>query len=208
MADDWYPKKIKVGPEGTPATYNFLSEVYAPEAHFVYAEFGFYRADTARNICERFPNATLHLFDFDSNVEVAKTRLNDFPNRIFYYGNTQRYNDSYNWNLAKLFFNNNATPIFDYCFLDGAHTFAIDALNFFVCDRMLRTGGYMDFDDYDWSLANSPSLNPRACPEITKQYTDEQIMSQQVKVIVDGFVKTDPRYVEVVKNKIYRKVSD
>lgn len=207
MFNDWYPKKINVNSDGTPATYEFLTSVFEPEAHFSYAEFGFYKADTAKNVCELFPNATLYLFDYENNISPAKERLKKYPNRIFYFGNSQRFNDSYNWNLTRLFFNNNAKPIFDYCFLDGAHTFAIDALNFFICDRMLRTGGYLDFDDYDWTLANSPSLNPQSCPAIKQQYTDEQIEIPQVRMIVDGFVKTDTNYTEVIKNKIYRKLS-
>jgi hypothetical protein len=40
----------------------------------------------------------------------------------------------------------------DYVFLDGAHTFAIDALTFFLTDRLLKIGGHFDFDDYSWKL--------------------------------------------------------
>jgi hypothetical protein len=66
----------------------------------------------------------------------------------------------------------NATPIFDYCFLDGAHTFSIDALNFFLCDKLTRIGGFIDFDDYNWTLRGS-SLDPSKVPEIGEQYTAE-----------------------------------
>ena len=48
MTEKWYPEKVMVGPEGTPATYNFMASVFHKEKHFAYAEFGFYRADTAR----------------------------------------------------------------------------------------------------------------------------------------------------------------
>lgn len=64
MNEKWYPEKVLVGSEGTPGTYNFIESVFHKEKHFAYAEFGFYRADTARNICERFPNCFLYLFDF------------------------------------------------------------------------------------------------------------------------------------------------
>ena len=205
MLTDWYPSQISVGPEGSQATYRFMETVFGSDEHFTYAEFGIYKADTARHVCQMFPNCTLHLFDFHESVQAARTKLSDFPNRIYYYGNSQKYNDSYNWNLLRLLENNSGKAIFDYCFLDGAHTVAVDALNFFLCDRMLRVGGYMDFDDYGWRLRNS-SLDPQKVPAIADQYTEEQIDAFQVKMIVDTLVRRDSRYEEVKKNKVFRKV--
>jgi len=203
---DWYPKRVLVGPKGTPSTYEFMESAIPPNRHFNYAEFGIYQADTAANVCKRFPNCTLYLFDFHSNIEIAKEKLSAYPNKIYYYGNSQRFNDSYNWSLAKLLQENLGSPVFDYCFLDGAHTFAVDALNFFLCDRLTRAGGYIDFDDYSWRIRGS-SLDPSKVPEIASQYTEEQIDTRQVALIVDLLVKTDSRYKEVLKNKVFRKDS-
>ena len=99
----------------------------------------------------------------------------------------------------------NRSPIFDYCFLDGAHTFAVDALNFFLCDKLTKVGGYPDFDDYSWTLRDS-SLDPKLVPAIGEQYTDEQIDSFQVAKIVNLLVEQDERYVTVFPKKIYQKV--
>jgi hypothetical protein len=95
--------------------------------------------------------------------------------------------------------------LFDYCFIDGAHTVAIDALTYFLCDKLLKTGGYMDFDDYSWRLRGS-SLDPSKIPAIAEQYTDEQIDAYQVKMIIEALVKRDVRYKEVIKDKIFRKL--
>jgi hypothetical protein len=206
MDEQWYPKIVLVGPEGTASTYNFMKTVFGKEQHFSYAEFGVYLADTAKNVCKIFPNATLHLFDFHNSIANAKDKLDEFENKIYYYGNTQKYNDSYNWSLMKLIRDNNGHALFDYCFLDGAHTIAIDALNFFLCDRLLRVGGYMDFDDYPWRLRGS-SLDPTKIPAIAEQYTDEQIDAFQVKMIVDELVRRDVRYKEVVKDKVFQKMA-
>jgi hypothetical protein len=206
MDKNWYPESVRVGPEGTPATYEFLTQEYATDAHFTYAELGIYNGDTARNVCERFPNCTLYLFDFESTVQEAGRKLASYENRIFTYGNTQKYNDSYNWPLMKLLNSNRQRPLFDYVFLDGAHTFAIDALSYFLCDLLLRPGGFLDFDDYGWRLRGS-SLDPTNIPEITEQYTEEQIDSFQVKLVVDGLVRTNTNYREVVENKIFQKIS-
>jgi len=206
MTEPWYPERLVVGPDGTTATYKFMQSVFQQNQHFSYAEFGIYKADTARNICELFPNAILHLFDFTIAIREAQGKLRKYPNRMFFYENTQKYNDSYNWSLMKLIKEQNGNPVFDYCFLDGAHTVAIDALNFFLCDRLLRVGGYMDFDDYGWRLRGS-SLDPAKVPQIADQYTDEQIDAYQVKMIVDDLVRRDARYKEIKQGKVFQKIA-
>ena len=202
---EWYPRKLRVGADGTAGTYEFLQSAYTPDTPFTYAEFGIYQAATARHVCELFPAATLYLFDFQKNIDQARKTLSGFPNEIKYFANSERFNDSYNWSLGKLVEQHPTDPIFDYCFLDGAHTFAVDALNYYLCDRLLKVGGYMDFDDYHWKLRGS-SLDPLKVPEILLQYTEEQIDARQVKMIVDVLVRPDPRYQECVKNKVFRKI--
>ena len=202
----WYPETVNVGPEGTASTYKFMKTAFTLGQHFSYAEFGIYLADTAKNVCSIFPNSRIYLFDFEKTIEIARDKLIEYNSRINYYANTQRYNDSYNWSLIKLIKENNGVPIFDYCFLDGAHTFAIDGLTFFLCDKLLRVGGYIDFDDYNWKLRGS-SLDPSKIPAIAEQYTDEQINECQVKLIVDELVRRDARYQEVVKDKIFKKMA-
>jgi len=87
------------------------------------------------------------------------------------------------------------------------HNWAVDALAAFLADRMLKVGGYLDFDDYDWTLGGSASLNPMVFPLTRKLYTAEQIASKQVKMIVDLIIRRDPRYQEVVADKIFQKLA-
>jgi hypothetical protein len=108
--------------------------------------------------------------------------------------------------LAKLIERSDG-PIFDYIFIDGAHTFAIDGLTFFLADQLLKPGGYVDFDDYTWSLAISSSLRPERFPLTSKLYTREQIDTPQVKMVVDLLVRKSERYTEVYSNKVFRKTS-
>jgi hypothetical protein len=200
----WYPTKLRVAADGTAATYKFMAQAFAAEADITYAEFGFYEGSTAWAVASQFPNATLHLFDYENICQMVAPRLQPFGSRVHFHANTQRYCDSYNWPLMKLV-QEHRKPVFDYCFLDGAHTFVIDALTFFLCDRLLKTGGYMDFDDYGWRLRGS-SMDPSRLPITAQQYTDEQIDSFQVKMIVDDLVRRDGRYKEIVKSKIFQKV--
>ncbi|MDJ0640756.1 MAG: hypothetical protein QNJ20_18205 [Paracoccaceae bacterium] len=203
--EDWYPDKLIVSAKGTPETLKQVLGAFEADAAFHYAEFGIYEASTALSILEACPNAQVSLFDFDHTIDKARKRLAAFQGRVHFYGNSQRHLDSYNWALA-LLIRDNPEPIFDYVFLDGAHTYAVDALTFFLCDRLLKVGGYADFDDYGWRLRGS-SIDPTKVPVIAEQYTDAQIDAYQVKMIVDDLVKRDPRYEEVMRNKVYRKVA-
>ncbi|MGQ0697126.1 MAG: hypothetical protein ACT4PZ_02675 [Panacagrimonas sp.] len=203
---DWYPTKLLVGGGGNAGTLGSLTNYFPSHRHFHYAEFGIYQGATAEAVVNRFPNAVLHLFDFEDKIEGAKKRFSHCGPRVVYYSNTQKYNDSYNWSLVKMIEAQGGSPIFDYVFLDGAHMIAVDALTFFLCDKLLRPGGFMDFDDYPWRLRGS-SLDPSKVPSIAEQYTNEQIDAQQVKMIVDLLVKPDPRYREITTNKLFQKIA-
>lgn len=199
----WYPEKLMVGGKGTLSTTKFIKQNFSEDKAFTYMELGIYEGMTAQSIAENFPNAQILLFDYAENISRAQSNLQEYEKRIQYFSNSQKYLDSYCWTLAKHC--ENKKPFIDYCFIDGPHTFAIDALAFFIVDKYLKVGGYIDFDDYSWTLKNS-SLDPNKVPETSLIYTDEQIESQQVKMIVDMFIKTDNRYKEIIKDKIYQKI--
>ena len=172
------------------------------------AEFGIYEGHTSLEFA-KFLNGQgeLHLFDYEDRVADVAVKLQaaGFHN-VRAFGSSYKLLDSYNWSLAKLI-EQHRDPIYDYVFLDGAHTWAVDALSVFLVDRVLKVGGYLDFDDYDWTLAVSPALNPRAFPLTAKLYTEEQIAAKQVKMVVDLVVRRDRRYLEVVPNKIFKKIA-
>lgn len=62
-------------------------------------------------------------------------------------------------------------PVYDYVFIHRAHTWAVDALTSFLVDQLLKRGGCIDFDDYEWTLGNSPSLKPSSFPSTRKSST-------------------------------------
>jgi predicted O-methyltransferase YrrM len=46
-------------------------------------------------------------------------------------------------------------PIFDFCFIDGAHTWEVDGCAFFLSEKLLKAGKWMLFDDLTWTQALS-----------------------------------------------------
>ena len=198
-----YPRKVAVF-EPNHETISFIRNT---QCRFI-AEIGIYNGHTSMEFAKYLNgNGELHLFDYVDRVTDVASKIKDagFQN-VRTFGSTYKLLDSYNWSIAKLL-ERNHEPIYDYVFLDGAHTWAVDALTALLIDRLIKVGGYLDFDDYDWTLAGSPSLNPKIFPLTGKLYSDEQIETKQVKMIIDLLVRSNPRYREVVPNKIFQKIA-
>jgi predicted O-methyltransferase YrrM len=173
------------------------------------AEIGIYEGATSQGIAEVLAErgGELHLFDFEDRVAAVAARLAPIEGvEIVAHGNSRKIMDSYNWTLGSLL-DGPEPRRFDYVFIDGAHLWGIDALTFFLADRLLEVGGIMDFDDYVWSLALSATMNPEVLPVTGEIHTEEQIEAHQVALIVERLVRTDPRYEEIVADKIFRKVA-
>ena len=209
----WLGRRFGIIRATPPAAKNLLPnsktmEFLASTQCRTIAEIGVDRGATSEAILVWLDGAgVLHLFDFDDRLSPVAERLRDKGLTSFVmHGNSHRTLDSYNWSLMKVLRDNRA-PLFDYVYLDGAHTWAIDALAFFLIDRLLKPGGYIDFDDYSWTIDRSPTINPRVFPRIRELSSDEQIETTQVASIVDLLVRPSGNYEEVLPNKIFRKIA-
>ena len=175
-----------------------------------YAEIGVYKGFTAQRVAELFDgDGELHLFDYEDRVAPVVQRLRAAGHdNVVAHPNSRRLLDSYNWALMEVLTASDGAPVFDYIFIDGAHTWVHDALAFFLADRLLKPGGVLDFDDYTWTIRDSPSMNPAAFPDVEALYTDAQIDARQVALVVDLLVRRDGRYEEIAENKAFRKRAD
>jgi predicted O-methyltransferase YrrM len=175
----------------------------------VFAEIGVYQGDTALAIAEELDGrGEVHLFDFEDKVQAAVERLHREGHRnVVAHPNSRKLLDSYNWSLMRLL-RERRGPYFEYVFLDGAHTWATDALAFVLIDRLLQPGGHLEFDDYHWTIERSPSMNPRSFPAADRMFTAEQMAASQVALVVDLLVRPDERYEEIVENRLFRKRVD
>jgi predicted O-methyltransferase YrrM len=109
------------------------------------------------------------------NIEELLRSLGLLKYVIVYYEQT-----SYIWRLMKLIEEDSA-PRFDFCYIDGAHSWFVDGFAFFLVDRLLIPGGWIIFDDLEWTYASSPTLkdtekvrtmprDERETPQIRKVY--------------------------------------
>ena len=97
---------------------------------------------------------------------------------------------SYTWRLMR-FLQETPRPQFDLCYVDGAHSWSVDGFAFFLVNLLLRKGGWLIFDDVDWSYANSPSL--QAEDWVRDMPRDERTIPQ-VRLVYELLVKTHPEY--------------
>jgi len=99
---------------------------------------------------------------------------------------------SYTWQLMKML-QEDQTPRFDFCYLDGAHNWDVDGFSFFLVDRLLKPGGWIVFDDIDWSYAANPRMMEL---DFVKALPREEQDALQVKLVFDLLVKPHPQYGE------------
>ncbi len=142
---------------------------------------------------------TLHIFDFESKISalLLDFNLEDYSRgvEIVGHGNSAHTRDSYAWKLAKLWLSTGLK--LDLAFLDGSHTFEYDAPACCILKEMIKPGGYLIFDDMHWTLAKSPTMNPTVLSRTRTRYSDEQIETPQVAMVVDLFIRPDQRFEEV-----------
>jgi len=168
----------------------------------VVAELGVGIGATSLTLARCLNNAGhLHLFDFHDKLSqlAADLAALGFTN-IECFGNSSKHWDSYNWTLAKFLLAGHRA-VYDYIYLDGAHTFAVDGLACILCDQLLKPGGFIEVDDYDWKFSQS-----RWMQEIRHEFmTEEQINTPQLAMVVELFLNGNPAYEVIRKNRIYRK---
>ena len=97
---------------------------------------------------------------------------------------------SYTWRLMR-FLEEDPTPRFDLCYLDGAHSWFVDGFAFFLVNRLLRPGGWIIFDDVEWTYAQSPAVKDS---ELVRHMPQDERTTSHVRKIYELLVKTDPHY--------------
>ncbi|MGH3466835.1 MAG: class I SAM-dependent methyltransferase [Thermocrispum sp.] len=104
---------------------------------------------------------------------------------------------SYTWELMKLL-EKDPQPRFDFAYIDGGHTWDVSGFGFMLVDRLLAPGGWVLFDDLDWTLDGSPTM--RKLPWV-KKLPEHERTTGQVRKVFELLVTTHPDYVNVHEAK-------
>lgn len=142
---------------------------------------------------------TLYIYDFEEKVLELKSDLESMTEaEIIAVGNTDKRNDGYEWNLAKLLLqmrDNQIDGMFNIVYLDGAHSFIHDGITTVLLKELLKEDGYIIFDDVFWSYSTSPGLSKN---EILKQqFTAEQWDMCHVGMVLDLFIRNDKNFSQI-----------
>jgi predicted O-methyltransferase YrrM len=69
-------------------------------------------------------------------------------------------------------------PLFDFAYIDGAHTWDGSGFAFFLVNMMLKPGGWIIFDDLDWTIVDAEARRSvrqnGAKGPIYRTYSDEE----------------------------------
>jgi predicted O-methyltransferase YrrM len=93
---------------------------------------------------------------------------------------------SYTWELAKMI---QATPrpAFDLCYFDGGHTWDATGFGFLLVDMLLRPGGWIIFDDLEWTIQKAMAGRTNV-PAHWRKCSDDERAAPAVRMVFDLLV--------------------
>jgi predicted O-methyltransferase YrrM len=87
----------------------------------------------------------------------------------------------------------NCEPMFDFCYLDGAHDWTIDGLSVVLIERLLRPGGWLLLDDLQWTYADSVRR-----PDTYEGHSEAEATQPNLAAVFELIVKPHPAFTEFV----------
>lgn len=99
---------------------------------------------------------------------------------------------SLTWRLMRML-EANPRPQFDFCYFDAGHTWDTTGFAFDLVDRLLVPGGWIIFDDMDWTIEASTTRRGNI-DAMRKRYTEDELTTPQVRQVWELLVKPHPAY--------------
>ncbi|MBV9928530.1 MAG: class I SAM-dependent methyltransferase [Acidobacteria bacterium] len=156
-------------------------------------ELGFYHGVSSAYIAgaiEQLGRGSLTTIDLEGarnlqpNIGEVLTRVGLGAWVTYYFEPT-----SYNWRLMK-FLEEGLQGTFDFCYIDGGHNWFSTGFAFFLVARLLRPGGWIIFDDLDWTHEGEAV---RESPRVQAMPAEERL-TPQVRKVYELLVKSDPSF--------------
>jgi predicted O-methyltransferase YrrM len=184
-----------------PCTHalELTARILAEQPNPVVAEVGVGIGATSIALCRLLDHrGEAWFFDYEDKVAElgADLRAAGFAN-VRTMGNSRKTHDGYGWTLAMLLRRMRAQHpegLFDLIYLDGAHVCQHDTLATVCAKALLKPGGTLLMDDYDWTIARSPTMQPAIDPTIRQHYTDAQIELSHVEMVCALLLDVDPAF--------------
>jgi predicted O-methyltransferase YrrM len=81
----------------------------------------------------------------------------------------------------------NVSPLYDFCYLDGAHDFTIDGLAVVLVEKLLSPGGWLLVDDLDWDYAS-------AGVDMSAKLSDDEMRAPHMTAVWELIVRQHPAF--------------
>lgn len=85
-------------------------------------------------------------------------------------------------------------PFYDFCYIDGCKNWTIDGISFFLVDKLLKSGGWILFDDYNWiynQLGRTQSDGIKF-----SDLSEEELNNPHIEAVFRLLVKQHPNYAD------------
>jgi len=106
---------------------------------------------------------------------------------------------SYTWFLKRRIAaqtrNQACRPLYDFCFLDGAKNWTIDSAAFFLMDKLLQPGGWLLFDDLQWTYSRKKAEGKTKSDGISlRAMGPDELAEPHIELIFQFLVMQHPDY--------------
>ena len=123
--------------------------------------------------------------------QLKKTGLTEFATVI-------RMQTGYTWflhnEIAKHSKDNVCEEIYDLCIIDGPKNWTIDGAAFFLADKLLKKDGWIIFDDYKWTYANSNNKRDSTDGITHRSLSKDEKEIPHIREVFELLVKQHPNY--------------
>ncbi|MBE0496342.1 MAG: class I SAM-dependent methyltransferase [Campylobacterales bacterium] len=114
------------------------------------------------------------------------------------YVSIYRMKTGYNWFLHDEILRNTSDGAcrqkYDLCVIDGPKNWTIDSSAFFLVDKLLKNGGYIIFDDLNWTYADANKKRETTDGIAHKDLSEDELLRPHIRDIFEFLVMQHPNY--------------
>jgi predicted O-methyltransferase YrrM len=135
-------------------------------------------------------------FEPSAEQQIRTARLDTYVGIV-------RMQSSYTWFLHDEIARNTrdgmCRPVYDLCIIDGPKNWTIDGAAFFLVDKLLRPGGWIIFDDYDWTYEDAQRRRDATDGITHRTLSIDERRTPHVREIFELLVRQHPSYANFVR---------
>jgi predicted O-methyltransferase YrrM len=113
-----------------------------------------------------------------------------------------RMETGYTWflhdDIVRNTIDHRCNEVYDLCVIDGPKNWTIDGAAFFFVDKLLKKGGWIIFDDYDWTYAGISDRRDTTDGITHRQLSRNERETPQIREVFELLVRQHPSYSNLI----------